>query len=122
MNGAHLTDLFRSRLNFGIIVIKFDTISRRGIMNAYSAKSWDQVRQEYPDRWVIIQAMRSHSKSNKRIIDEIDVVSTFNDSEKAMREYLRLHREDRSKELYVVHTNKVALDITEQRWLGIRPA
>ncbi|MCC6221343.1 MAG: hypothetical protein IT291_08905 [Deltaproteobacteria bacterium] len=91
-------------------------------MNAYSAKSWDQVRQEYPDRWVIIQAMRSHSKSNKRIIDEIDVVSTFNDSEKAMREYLRLHREDRSKELYVVHTNKVALDITEQRWLGIRPA
>jgi hypothetical protein len=91
-------------------------------MNDYSAKSWDQVRQEYPDQWVIIQAMRSHSKLNKRILDEIDVVNTFADGEKAMREYLKLHREDRSKELYVVHTNKEALDITEQKWLGIRPA
>jgi hypothetical protein len=91
-------------------------------MNDYSTKSWDQVREEYPGQWVIIQAMRSHSKSNKRIVDAIDVVNTFDDSEKAMREYLKLHREDRSKELYVVHTNNAALDITEQKWLGIRPA
>lgn len=65
--------------------------------------------------------MRSHSRSNKRILDEIDVVNTFDDGEKAMREYLKLHRQDRSKELYVVHTNKEALDITEQKWLGVRP-
>ena len=85
-------------------------------------KSWDQVRQEYPNQWVVIEALRSHSKANKRIVDALSVVDTFDDSEKALREYLKLHREDRMKELYVVHTDKEDLDITEQKWLGIRPA
>ncbi len=87
-----------------------------------SDKSWEQVRQAHPHQWVVIEALRSHSNASKRIVDAIEVIDTFDDSEKALREYLRLHKQDRSKELYVAHTDKEALDITEQKWLGIRPA
>jgi len=43
-----------------------------------------------------------------------------------MRSYVQLRREGRlcfqapQRELYVFHTSREALDITERRWLGIR--
>jgi hypothetical protein len=91
-------------------------------MNNTSGQSWDQVRTAYPHQWLVIEAVNSHSILNKRILEAVSVVNTFNDSEDALREYLRLHRQDHTKELYVVHTDKEVLDITEQKWLGIRPA
>lgn len=91
-------------------------------MDQNSIKSWDQIRQAFPHQFVVFEALRSHSEDNKRIVEEIEVIDTFADGEKAMREYLRLHRQDRSKELYVVHTDKERLDITERKWLGIRMA
>ena len=91
-------------------------------MENTSEKSWDQVRQEYPDQFVVFEALRSHSKESKRIVDAISVIDAFTDGEKAMKQYLKLHREDRKKELYVVHTDKEQLDITERKWLGIRMA
>lgn len=86
-----------------------------------SVKPWDKIRLAYPHKWLVIEAINSHSVLDKRILEAVKVVSTFNDSEDALREYLRLHRENHSKELYVVHTDKEVLDITEQKWLGIRP-
>ncbi len=91
-------------------------------MEENSTKSWVQVRQAFPHQFVVFEALCSHSEDNKRIIEEIEVINTFADGEKAMREYLKLHRQDRSKELYVVHTDKENLDITERKWLGIRMA
>lgn len=84
--------------------------------------SWEEVRHRFPDQWVVIEALRTHSKENKRIVDALSVINHFDDSEMALREYLKLHREDRQKELYVVHTDRQNLDITERKWLGIRPA
>ena len=34
--------------------------------------------------------------------------------------YIQLHREAPERELYVFHTDRETLDITERRWLGIR--
>ena len=44
------------------------------------------------------------------------------DGESAMRTYLKLHRHDPDRELYVLHTDRETLEITEQNWLGIRAA
>ncbi|MCC6220215.1 MAG: hypothetical protein IT291_03130 [Deltaproteobacteria bacterium] len=91
-------------------------------MEQNSNYTWEQVRAAYPHKFVVFQAIKSHSTNNKRVVDAINVINSFDDGEKAMREYLRLHREDRKKELYVVHTDKQQLDITEKKWLGIRMA
>jgi len=37
-----------------------------------------------------------------------------------MKDYARLHREAPERELYVFHTSRETLDISERQWLGIR--
>lgn len=82
---------------------------------------WNEVKESHPDQWIIIEAMEAHTEGNKRIIDEVAVVDTFlNDNNKALLEYVRLHRKHRERELYVVHTSRPELDIIEQKWMGVR--
>ncbi len=87
-----------------------------------SGQSWNDARQSYPHQWVVIEALAAHSKDDKRIVEALNVVDTFQDSEQALRRYLALHRENHQRELYVVHTDRESLDITEQKWVGIRTA
>jgi hypothetical protein len=82
--------------------------------------TWDQVRNVYPNSWVLVQAMSSHSEGNQRVLDAMNVLDVFSDSEVALRHYLKLHREDRNKEMYVLHTDREILDINELKWAGIR--
>lgn len=81
---------------------------------------WEEVRIHYPDQWLLIEAVQAHSEANHRILDEIAVVNVFADSQEAMRSYAQLHHRSPEHELYVVHTARKTLDITERRWAGIR--
>lgn len=81
---------------------------------------WDEIRRYYPHQWLLIEAIKAHSDSNHRILEQIAVISTFSDSVTAMKGYVQLHRESPERELYVFHTDREQLDITERRWLGIR--
>ena len=66
-------------------------------------------------------AMGTYSQLNKRIVEEISVVDSFNeDSKEAMKKYIQLHRANKERELYVVHTSRDHLDIQEKIWTGIR--
>lgn len=91
---------------------------------------WQEIRRHYPQQWLLVEAIKAHSEANAsgtyRILEQLAVVSTFPDSVAAMRSYVQLRREGRlcfqapQRELYVFHTSREALDITERRWLGIR--
>ncbi len=81
---------------------------------------WQNVRSHYPDRWLLVEAIKAHSENDKRILDDIAVVESFGDSDAAMKGYASLHREAPQRELYVFDTQREELDITERRWLGIR--
>jgi hypothetical protein len=82
---------------------------------------WEEVKKAYPNQWVIIEAIEAYTKEDRRIIDRITVVDNFqNDNNKALLQYLQLHRKHRERELYVVHTSRPALDIIEQQWIGVR--
>ena len=81
---------------------------------------WQEIRDHYPTQWLLVEAIKAHSESGKRILDEIAVVSTFVDSVIAMKAYTELHCEEPERELYVLHTNREQLDIIERRWLGVR--
>lgn len=37
-----------------------------------------------------------------------------------MKRYMRFHRDQPARELYVLHTDREKLDVTERQWLGIR--
>lgn len=83
---------------------------------------WQEIRNHYPQQWILLEAIKAHSEANKRILEQLAVVSTFSDSATALKGYLQLHREAPERELYVFHTSREALDVIERQWLGIRAA
>ena len=83
---------------------------------------WSEVREAYPDQWLIIEALAAHTQGNQRLLDHIGVIETCADGAAAMQSYQRLHREYPSREFYFVHTGREELDIRERRWFGGRRA
>lgn len=82
--------------------------------------TWNEIREQYPHEWLIVEATRAHTDGNQRVLDELAVVEAFESSERAMQAYAARHRAEPRRELYVVHTDRERLAITERRWLGIR--
>ena len=84
--------------------------------------NWSQVRQAYPNRWLIIEALQAHNLGDRRELDELFVVEECADGSAAFRRYQELHTKFPEREFYFVHTARETLDIVERQWLGIRPA
>ncbi len=82
--------------------------------------NWYEIRKHYPRQWLLIEAVRARSEGGKRILEQIAVIGTFSDSVSAMNDYKKLKHESPGRELFVFHTSREELDITERRWLGIR--
>jgi len=76
---------------------------------------WQEIRSQYPDSWLLIEAIKAHTTSEqKRIIDRLAVIDQFDDFYAAMDSYKQLHREKPAKEMYVVHTDSKEINIKEQ--------
>ncbi|MGY0691269.1 hypothetical protein ACW2QC_00585 [Virgibacillus sp. FSP13] len=82
---------------------------------------WEDVRQAFPEQWVLIEAVQAYtSKGSERILEEIAPLKKFSSSPEAMREYQELHRENPTRELYVLHTSRERPNIIERKWVGVR--
>ncbi len=81
---------------------------------------WQEIQKYYPHQWLLVEALKAHSVADKRILEDLTVVNTFPDARAAMQGYAKLHHEKPNRELYVLHTDRKTLDITERKWLGIR--
>ena len=82
---------------------------------------WSEIRQTYPNEWLIIEALEAETTpSHQRELKRIAVVERCADSTVALQSYRRLHQQYPSREFYYVHTSRKVLDIREQLWVGIR--
>jgi hypothetical protein len=81
---------------------------------------WHDVRKQYADRWVLVEALKANSIDNKRIIQDMAVISNHTDSTDAWKEYKSLHLSDPSRELYIFHTSNEEIEVIEQRFMGVR--
>lgn len=84
--------------------------------------TWVDARRQYPHQWLLVEALLAHSKAGRRHLDKLAVVDAFSDGETALRAYLSLHRDAPMRELYVVHSDREELEITERSLLGLRTA
>ena len=82
--------------------------------------NWQQSRLHYPHQWLLIEALQAHTEADQRLIDNLAVIGVYPDSASALHDYARLHHAAPNRELYVAHTDRPTLDITERCWLGIR--
>lgn len=76
---------------------------------------WQVIRDNYPQQWLLLEAIKAHSTANKRILEQLAVIGVFPDSVSAMHGYTQLHREAPERELYVFHTSRAELDVTERQ-------
>ncbi len=82
--------------------------------------TWEEVRQHYPNQWLLIEAIKTHNIKNEHFIDDMAVINTFSEPIIAMDEYSKLHKKSPGREFYVFHTSREKLDIDVRKWLGIR--
>jgi hypothetical protein len=82
--------------------------------------TWSEVREKFPEEWLLIEALQAHSEDNKRILDIIGVMGEYQDFASAMVLYKKIHRAQPQREMYIVHTMREELDITERFWSGVR--
>lgn len=82
---------------------------------------WEDVRQAFPNTWVLIEAVQAFTnEENERILTDIVPLKKFPSSPEAMRAYQKLHHESPTRELYVLHSNREHTNIFEKKWVGVR--
>jgi len=81
---------------------------------------WSEIREKYPQQWLIVEALEAHTEGDQRHLDQVAVVETCPDGATALQRYRHLHAQYPLREFYFVHTAREELDIRERQWLGIR--
>ena len=81
---------------------------------------WSEATKNYPDKWLLFEAIEAYSKEGKRIIEDISVINVFDEGRDALKEYSEKHKKDKSREMYVYHTKNKELIIEERNWIGVR--
>jgi hypothetical protein len=80
---------------------------------------WEEVKERFPNEWVVLEATKAFSSEGHRYIEEVVVIDRFNNSSDAMKRYSELHREQPHREYCFFHTSRQSL-VARERYAGIR--
>jgi hypothetical protein len=81
---------------------------------------WSDIRLAYPEQWLVIEILESHTDSNRIVPDGIAVLETCPDGAAAFERYRALHRDYPQRFVSFIHTHREKLEIEERFWAGIR--
>lgn len=74
--------------------------------------NWQELRQAYPHRWLVVEAFGAYTDNGHRVIPHLEVIAEFGDDWKAAwARYKALHHADQQREYYVLHTDRESLNI-----------
>ncbi len=74
--------------------------------------NWQELRTTYPHSWLVVEALDAFTENSERVIPHLMLVASFGaDWQAAWDAYKTLHRADKHREYYVVHTDRETLDI-----------
>lgn len=81
---------------------------------------WFEVRKLFPVRCILVEALKSGTRGNERIIEEMSVIDDFENGNAAWKVYKKLHAENQNRELYIFHTTNEEIKVIEQPYIGVR--
>lgn len=81
---------------------------------------WSEARRNYPNKWLLFEAIEAYSKDGQRVVEDISIINTFNEGRDALKEYSEKHKKDQGREMYVYHTQNKELVIQERNWIVVR--
>ncbi|MBX3060477.1 MAG: hypothetical protein KF770_28805 [Anaerolineae bacterium] len=74
---------------------------------------WQDVRELFPDKWVLIEAIEAYTtEDRKRIVEQLSIISAATDFFEVMAMYKQINKHAPQRELFVVHTQNEELEIT----------
>jgi len=74
---------------------------------------WEQVREQYLEQWVLVEAISTYSKNSIRYLKELSVIANFPESTSAWKEYKKLHLAEPAREYYIFHTDHKTIVVKE---------
>ncbi len=81
---------------------------------------WQDVRDKFPHRWLVLEAIKSHREGDYWIADDLSVLDQFEDGWAAIQRYGELHREWPQREVFFYHADREAIRIQQIPSLGLR--
>lgn len=81
---------------------------------------WNEARRICQDKWLLFEAIEAYSEEGKRIVEELSVINIYEQGKEALKEYAKIHKRDKSREMYVYHTKNEELIIGERNRIGVR--
>jgi hypothetical protein len=84
--------------------------------------TWQAIRELHPDQWLLLEVLEAESNVDRRFLKNMAVLEQFPDSLSALRAYRNLKKSQPSKELVVLHTNRLDSTILQRNYVGIRGA
>lgn len=81
---------------------------------------WENIRKQYPDRFVLIEALKATSNNRIRKIEEMAIVEDYSDSKTAWNGYKVHHKQNPDREFYIFHTSQENIEVVEEYFTGVR--
>lgn len=81
---------------------------------------WSEVCKDFPNSWVVVEALSSHQVEDEKTIDEVMVLDAYPDSAKAWQRYKQVKQLKPQGDFLIASTINDALKVKVQRWVGIR--
>jgi hypothetical protein len=81
---------------------------------------WQTIRQQYPQKWILAEALEAYTEENRRIVEQWAVIDAFSEFFPAMDLYHQLHKKSPQREMYVAHTDSDEVQIKVRHWHGVR--
>jgi hypothetical protein len=81
---------------------------------------WHEIRKQYPEQFVLVEALKAYSRDHKRYIDDMTVVGCYEDTKKAWEDYKKYRLETPTREFYILHTSKEKIEVLEQPFIRVR--
>jgi hypothetical protein len=81
---------------------------------------WVEIRIQYPQRFVLVEAIKTVSINRKRTIEEMTVVEQYQENDEAWNGYKHFHKQNPQREFYIFHTSNENVEVIDEQFLGIR--
>ena len=76
---------------------------------------WNEVRNTYPNKWIVFDSLKQHEENNNLIIEDIAIIEVFDNINDAFKCYRNLHKQDKSRQLSFGCTKETSLVYENER-------
>jgi|GEM_PF-684384 hypothetical protein len=108
----------REKLNIGVV----NTAGNWGYRTKSVRKktmTWQEIREQYPNRWVVVEALNAYTEGDQRVIPQVELVAAFDEDWKpAWDMYDTVHKQDRWREYYPIHTSREQMNVRVRNNFG----